>query len=384
MAPRLPSTIPTLIHDPETKTLSLTEQPLLLPSPPVHPLSSAPEEAAAGAGEGSPSSSYLTAEHLIRVHAAALTSHELTWPEPQTARPFPIPAYELAGTVVLAPTGSPFPPGTEVIALTGFGRPGHARAYSTALGNELGRKPRGQGVGGDGGGVEGEENQRPLSWAEAAVVPMSGLTAWQALFGGGPGFLEEPSVSTATTSSSNAAKRVLITAASGGVGIFAVQLAKLAGAHVVATCGPSNIEFVRSLGADEVLDYRQVTDLGAWARQGRDGDSDDQERKFDVVLDCVGGATLTQAWLAARKDGLVVSVAEPVEARRPKEGVEEGVQGRFFIVDADRRVLESIATLIEEGKCRVVVDKTFKLDEYENAFERVNGRHLRGKVVLVI
>ncbi|KAK9420265.1 putative Zinc-binding oxidoreductase [Seiridium unicorne] len=116
-------------------------------------------------------------------------------------------------------------------------------------------------------------------------------------------------------------KRVLVTAADGGVGILVVHLAKLAGAYVVGTCGSANADFMRGLGAYEVLDYR-TTSLWEWVRD------DEAAKRFDFVLDCVGGETLRQAWKAARENGVVISVAEPADGKRPEDDVAEGVRSR--------------------------------------------------------
>ncbi|KAI0123016.1 hypothetical protein BJ170DRAFT_122322 [Xylariales sp. AK1849] len=328
--PKIPSSTLTLLHNPQTYTLSLTLQPVPLPVP-------------------------NSEQHLLRIRAIALTRNELTWPEPLAATPSPIPGYEISGTVLLAPPSSPFQRGSEVIARTSFERPGNAREYGIALTGELGLKPK------------------RLAWEEAATVPLSALTAWQGLFVHGgvvaPG-------EHAAAKEENSGKRVLVTAAAGGVGIFAVQLAKLAGAYVVGTCGPENLEFVYSLGADEVLNYRE-TDLDSWAQE-------DDCRKFDLVLDCVGGRTLEQVWKTTKKGGMVISVAEPAEGKIPKDGVAEDVRSKWFIVEADGEHLGRLTKLIEEGKCKVVFDSAFSLEDYEKAFEKVQGGHARGKVVLRI
>jgi len=91
--------------------------------------------------------------------------------------------------------------------------------------------------------------------------------------------------------------RVLVTAASGGVGVWTVQLAKLAGAYVVATCGTGNVDVVRGLGADEVLDYRK-TDIAAWV-------AEDRQREFDIVIDCVGKKVLEECWTVVKEGGIL-------------------------------------------------------------------------------
>ena len=290
-------------------------------------------------------------DHLIRVRAVAITNGELAWPEPASQQ-IPIPGYEVAGTVVVAPPESPYAPGAEVYARTAFDRQGSARIFTIARTAELALKPRN------------------LSWEEAATVPLSALTAWQALFVHGG--LTPPGVSGA--GEANAGKRLLVTAAAGGVGIWAVQLARSSGIHVVGTSGASNLEFVRQLGADDVLDYKNL-DLALWAAARPD-------QRFDLVLDCVGGPTLKAAWACAAPGGLVISVALPAHLQRPATGVADGVRSLWFIVDADSSQLNKITRLIEDGSALAFYDSAFDLEDYGQAFDRVRGGHLRGKVVL--
>jgi len=294
-----------------------------------------------------------SSEHLIKMHTTALCAGELLWPiyfpVPNPDKE-PVPGYDLAGTVVTAPASSPFQPGAEVYARTDFYRTANAREYSIALTEELALAPRN------------------LSWEERATVPLSALTAWQALFVHGKlgGIGAEAA----------RGKRVLVTAASGGVGVWVVQLAKLAGCEVVGTCGTGNVEFVKGLGADEVVDYR-TTDLRAWAEA-------DENRKADVVIDCVGGKTLEMCWSCVKDNGILMSIVEEPDAHKPEDWRNRGVTASFWIMHADGEQLAQITRLIEEGKCRPVLDSVYPLEEFEKAFERSDGGHAKGKVVLKI
>ncbi|OBT39834.1 hypothetical protein VE00_09094 [Pseudogymnoascus sp. WSF 3629] len=290
-------------------------------------------------------------EHLIRVHAVAPCAGEMLWPEnaenTDTKRKEPIPCYDVAGTVVTAPTGSPFQPGAEVYARTEFARTGMAREYATITTAELGVRPRN------------------LGWAESAAVALSALTAWQALFVRG-GLKAEKGAAKG--------KRVLVTAASGGAGSWIVQLARWAGAEVVGTCGPDNVSFVESLGVDVAINYRQVS-LKDWIGEVA-------ERKFDLVVDCVGRKTLEEAWWTVKSGGTLLSIYEPPEEKRPKDLEVENVKNLFFIVEANGSQLKNITELVEAGVCKPVVDSVWPLEKFEEAFARLDGGHARGKVVI--
>jgi NADPH:quinone reductase-like Zn-dependent oxidoreductase len=297
-------------------------------------------------------------EHLIKVHTTSPCSGELLW-----AKNFPsileggkslVPCYDLAGVVVTAPVNSPFQPGTEVWTRTTAWHTGNAREYTIAMTEELAKKPK------------------QLGWEDAASVPLSGFTAYQALFDNGgltTGWKD------AKAKAQNAGKRVVITAASGGVGIIAVQLAKAAGVgEIVAVCGPKNVEFVKELGATEVVNYREQS-LGAWTDGGA--------KKADLVIDVLGGQTLVDCWKVVKNGGVLLSINDPMlESMRPDD--KKDVRVGFFIMESKGWQLDELAGLIEMGQLKAVVDSVWKLDEYEKAFEIVASGHARGKVVIKV
>jgi len=196
---------------------------------------------------------------------------------------------------------------------------------------------------------------------------MSAETAWQALFVHA-GLEAEKGVG-------GKGKRVFVTAASGGVGVWMVQLAKWAGAEVVASCSGGNVEWVRGLGADVVLDYRKV-DFRAWV-----GEGPPEERRADVVVDCYGGQVLEDAWWVVKEGGTVLSIFEDPEGRKP-EGAPAVGKCLFFVMGSDGEQLGEVTALIEEGVGRPAVDWTVPFGEFERAFERVRVGGTRGKVVL--
>lgn len=216
------------------------------------------------------------------------------------------------------------------------------------------------------------------SFAEAAAVPLTGLTAWQAL-------VDLGKVSADTS--------VLIHGGAGSVGIFAVQLAKQLGAHVTATAGPADLEFVRSLGADSVIDYRNE-------------DFTKTNKKFDLVLDGVGGETLMKSFEVVRPGGRVIGLVGPADpdfARQLganamvsfaikmlsrkvlKKANAFGVKYSFLFMKPNGAQLSELTKLIDTGQIKTFVGKTFSFEEADKALvELVKGKVRRGKVVVVL
>ncbi|WP_216844769.1 NADP-dependent oxidoreductase [Rhodanobacter sp. L36] len=195
---------------------------------------------------------------------------------------------------------------------------------------------------------------RPTSidHAHAAAVPLAALTAWQGLFDHGE--------------LSNG-QRVLIHGGAGGVGHMAVQFARHAGAHVIATASAHDIDFVRELGADEVIDYH--------------GEPFEQlVKNLDVVYDLIGGDTRDRSFKVLRRGGILVStLGEPSREKADEYGVR--VVG--YKAKPSGEQLTRIAALIDEGEVRAHIAKTFRLEEAAAAQDFLEKGHLRGKVVLV-
>ncbi|CAG8008160.1 unnamed protein product [Penicillium salamii] len=286
-------------------------------------------------------------EHLIHVKACSPCAGELLWPanfpppNPRTLVPCP----DVAGIVISAPAGSPFKPGDSVYARTNYIRPGNACDYAVIPTDELAHMPQ------------------ALSSVQAVTVPVSAQTAWQILLVQTFGELDWEGAQKIWNG-----KRVLVTAASGGVGMWVVQLAKLLGAEVIGTAG-GNKGIVKELGA-EVLDYR-TTDLKEWARK----------EKVDVVVDCVGGKSLRDAWWTVQDGGVVLSIFQPPLMMKPEEFEGENVKDHFFVMQPVGRQLEEITKLIEGGTCRGMVDSVWPLEQYEEAFRRLDTGHAKGKIV---
>ncbi len=277
-------------------------------------------------------------EVLVRVLAVGVTPSEFSWStlwetSAGMKRNLPIPGHDMCGIVeALGPGVTGIEEGSAVYGLTDFTRDGADAEYTIALPGELAPKPH------------------SLDCKLAAVVPLSGLTAWQALF-------EYAHLSEG--------QRILIHGAAGGVGTFAVQLAHWRGAHVIGTASAANLEFVKSLGADEVLDYRATQ-------------FERVVHEIDVVLDTVGGETVDRSWGLLKKGGILVSIISPPSQ---KQAETHQVQSTFFIVRPEPTQLDQIGRLIDEGKIHPVIDRVFPLAEAVQAFA---ASHTRGKTVLLL
>jgi NADPH:quinone reductase-like Zn-dependent oxidoreductase len=192
---------------------------------------------------------------------------------------------------------------------------------------------------------------KSLSFVEAAAVPMGALTAWQALV---------------DVAKLQPGQTVLIHGGSGGVGSFAIQIAKIRGARVIATASTANQELLKQLGADVAVDYTKTK-------------FEDVAKNVDAVLDPVGKETLARSYGVVKKGGIVMSlVALPDRAELQKRGI----RGAAISVHPDAKDLTEIAQLIDAGKIKPVVSQVLPLDEAVAAQQQAATHHTRGKVVL--
>jgi NADPH:quinone reductase-like Zn-dependent oxidoreductase len=193
------------------------------------------------------------------------------------------------------------------------------------------------------------------SFVEAAAVPLAALTAWECL-------TEALELQPGQT--------ILVTAAAGGVGHFAVQLARALGADVIGTASEPNHEFVRALGAAEAIDYRDGSVAEAVRASHPDG--------VDAMLDVVGGDAQADARAALREGGRIVSIVDPTV----KEA--EGVEGFYVFVRPDAASLRELARRYDAGELRAEIAETFPLEGAADAHRLVEEGHVRGKVVIEI
>ena len=272
---------------------------------------------------------------LVRVHAAAVTPTELTWLPTWTVRTgeprrFPIIlGHEFSGTIAAVGGGvKDVAVGDPVYGLNDWFGDGAQAEYCVARAAGVTWKPR------------------SVDHVSAAATPISALTAWQGLI---------------VRSHLAAGQRVLVHGAAGGVGVFAVQLARWRGAHVIGTASANNVALVRALGADEVIDYRTRR-------------LEDVVHGLDVVFDTVGGDTLRRSWGVLRPGGRLITIAASEEGSQ-----DERTQAAFFIVEPRRAELEEVARLIDYGEVRPVIGAEFPLADALLAYRH---KPARGKVVL--
>jgi len=274
-------------------------------------------------------------EVLIRIHAAGV--NPVDWKTRQglmrQVRPLDFPAIlggDAAGTVErVGAAVSRFKPGSAVVARVS----GSYAELAAVKTDAIGRAPE----------------RIPL--AHAAGIPIAAGTAWTALF---------------EVANLRNARTILIQGGAGGVGTFAIQLAKLAGLEVVATTSTGNRDFVASLGADRVIDYTRE-------------DVARQAEGVDLVLDTVGGEVLKQSLPLLRRGGQLLSIVAPPDEAAAKE---RGVDARFVRGNLTGIKLEEIAGLIDAGKVRVIVDHEFPLAEAKAAHALIETGHVRGKIIL--
>ncbi len=284
-------------------------------------------------------------EVLIEVKAAGLNPFEAKIRRGWLAGLFPLPLPHVLGTDVAGVVVrkgfdvSELEVGDEVYGLLDPMKQGTYAGYVAAPSYLVRKKPAN------------------LDFAEAAAVPMAACTAWHGLVniaGIGPG------------------SRVLVQAASGGVGAFAVQIAKAKGAWVAATCSAANREFVLSLGADQVIDYAAESLTEAV------GD-------LDVVLNCIGGETALESYKVLKRGGklLIVLRGDMVEIKaRHQMMAEHGVTTHEIAFSAQPEILDHLRPLIEEGRIKVHLERRIPLEAVAEAHALLDAGRRRGKLVL--
>ncbi|GAB2758662.1 NADP-dependent oxidoreductase [Streptomyces bullii] len=281
-------------------------------------------------------------EVLVRVRAAGVNPTD--WKHRANGGflgepPFVL-GWDVSGVVEAVGIGvARFAPGDEVFGMLPypFGHGSHAE-YVTGPARAFTHKPAG------------------IDHTQAGALPLVSLTAWQAL-------TEHADV--------RPGQRVLIHAAAGGVGHVAVQIAKARGAYVIGTASAGKHGFLRSIGVDEPVDYRET-------------DFAEAVKDVDVVLDTVGGDYAVRSLRVLRPGGVVVSILPVGSDDFPREAERLGVRAVRMLVDADRTGMEAIARLIEEGRLRAEVARTFPLADAAEAHALGDTGRTTGKLMLVV
>ncbi|GGZ59025.1 NADPH:quinone reductase [Streptomyces subrutilus] len=278
-------------------------------------------------------------EVLVRVHAAGVNPVDwktrasgglIAWGE------VPVVGWDVSGTVeAVAPGVTAFRPGDEVYGMPLFPRQAGGYAeYVVAPARQLAAKPA------------------SLSHVEAAALPLAALTAWQALV---------------DTADVRPGERVLVHAAAGGVGHLAVQIAKARGAYVIGTASAGKHELLRSLGADEVIDYRSE-------------DFAEKVADVDVVLDSLGGETAERSLKVLRPGGHLITLPGPDSVPAGADGV----HAVWLLVEPDLAGLREITSLVDRGLLRPLVDTVLPLSEAARAHELGEQGRTTGKIVLTV
>jgi NADPH:quinone reductase-like Zn-dependent oxidoreductase len=271
-------------------------------------------------------------EVLIRVDAASVNPADWKYRRGFMNTPLPtVLGNDVSGTVVSSRADG-FAEGDQVFGISASG--GYAE-YSTASAAVIAKKPEG------------------VSHEQAAAIPVAGLTAWQALFDRG---------------GLHSGQTALVAGAGGGVGHFAVQFAKVAGARAIGTGSTRNREFVLGLGADEYVDYTQH-DVG------------DAVSGADVAFDTVGGDTTASLLPAVREGGMLVTIAGDPHEEAARE---RGVRAELLVMSPKSEQLARIAELVASGDVRVEIAEAMSLADVKRAHELSEGGHVRGKLVLTL
>ena len=244
--------------------------------------------------------------------------------------------YDIAGVIEKAGAGiKTYKAGDAVYAYLPVSRGGGYAEFAIAKEGEMSLKPKN------------------IDFEKAAAVPLAATTAWQALI---------------DTAKLERGQTVLIHGGSGGVGCFAVQIAKARGAKVIATASTANQDLLKQLGVDQPIDYTTTK-------------FEEVVKDVDVVLNCVRGDTLPPSYGVVKKGGIIVSITDEPDAA---ECAKHGIRGSRLMAHPDAKVLEELTKLIEANKITPIVSQTFPLMDVAKAHQQVETRHTRGKIVLKI
>ena len=247
-----------------------------------------------------------------------------------------IPGWDVSGVVhAVGAEAKRFAVGDAVYSRPDIARNGTYAQFVTVRETEVAKKPH------------------TVSHIEAGVLPLAGITAWEALI---------------TTGQVKAGHRVLIHAAAGGVGSLAVQIAKAFGAHVIATASGKHRSLVEALGADEFIDYKTQR-LANTASN------------VDLVFDTMGGDTQEASWQVMVPGGLLVSIADDPTAGAARH---PGMRGKFLFIQPNAPVLDQLAAMVDSGKLRPLICAEFALQDIAKAHALSETGHAVGKIAIYV
>jgi NADPH:quinone reductase-like Zn-dependent oxidoreductase len=280
-------------------------------------------------------------EILVRVVAAAINPVDTYVRQGMFAkrgidnRPLII-GYDIAG--VVEKTGADarkFKPGDQVYCYLSVMRGGGYAEFAVAKESETALKPRN------------------INFVEAAAVPLAATTAWQALV---------------DTAKIEKGQTVLIHGGSGGVGSFAIQIAKTRGAKVIATASTAHQQLLKQLGVDQAIDYTTTK-------------FEDVVKDVDVVLNCVRADALNRSYGVVKKGGIIVSITDEPDQN---QCAKHAIRGTRMGAHPETKVLEELTKLIESGKVKPIVSQTFPLAAASKAHQQIETHHTLGKIVLKV
>jgi NADPH:quinone reductase-like Zn-dependent oxidoreductase len=285
----------------------------------------------------------LPSEIVVRVQAIGLNPVEAIVRAgvfPLIGQPPFILGWDVSGVVEeVVPGVNRFRRGDEVFGMPFFPRAANAYAeYVAAPSRQFARKPA------------------KIDHVHAAALPLAGLTAWQSLI---------------DAADLQAGQRILIHGAAGGVGHLAVQIAKSRGAYVIGTASAGKHEFVRGLGADEMIDYRAV-------------DFAEQVRDVDVVFEVIGGDYAMRSVRVLKPGGLLITAVERSNATLAAAVEKSGRRFAGITVEPDQVGLEAMARLVDAGRLKIHVDRVFPMTEIAAAHALLEAGHLKGKLVVTV
>lgn len=278
---------------------------------------------------------------LIRVHAAAVNPVDWKIREGylQGFLDYDLPltlGWDVSGVVeAVGANVTTFKPGDQVYSRPNIERDGAYAEYIAVNASEVAFKPK------------------TIDHVQAAAVPLAGITAWHCLF---------------EAAQLSAGQRVLIHAAAGGVGSYAVQFARWKGAHVIGTASARNRDFLMELGAHEVIDYQTTAFESA-------------VEPVDVVFDTIGGEVQERSWQVVKPGGMLVSVVSPPSE---EQAAAHHCRSAYVFIQPRADWLTEMAQLIDAGQVKTIVDAVLPLSQAAEAHQLSQSGHTRGKIVFQV